>query len=62
MADKNIILKMTPAEDAALSRLIGFIASDVTDAGKGRLEVILGSGSPDVLAIGRINAALNSQR
>jgi len=62
MAERQIVLTMTPAESDALSRLIGFLCRD--DAK--RVDDILGRSphgqSPSTEAIGRINAALNGDK
>lgn len=63
MAERQAVLTMTPSEEAALARLIGFLCkTEVTDGYRRELSAILGYGSPDVEAIGRINAALNANR
>lgn len=63
MADRKIVLTMTPQEADALSRLIGFLCRD--DAKQ--VDHILGRNphagpSQSTIAIGRINAALNGDQ
>lgn len=63
MADRKVVLTMTPQEAAALSRLIGFLCRN--DAKE--VDLILGRNtqggpSPSTEAIGRINAALNGDQ
>jgi len=63
MAERNTTLKMTPHEDAALSRLLGFLCgTEAAGNMTGQLTRILGAGNRDIEQIGRINAALNVDR
>lgn len=61
MAERQAILVMTPAEEAALARLIRFLCK--MEAERGELSAILGAyphaQNPSVAAIQRINSVLN---
>lgn len=60
MAERTVTLTMTPSEEIALATLIGYLC--IEQAKSGELEAILGERAKSVDAIGRINAALNSNR
>ena len=64
MAERTVVLKMTPTEEAALARLLGFLCK--MESERGELSSIFGVSPagecPSAQAIGRINAALNAVR
>ncbi len=59
MAYREVLLRMTPAEERALSRLIGFLCNEEDHK---HLELILGRHDPAIEALGQINGALNACR
>lgn len=64
MAKREAVLTMTPAEERALARLIGFMCrmESRTKDGEKMISNILGHGDPQVQLIGNINAALNGDK
>lgn len=63
MAKRQVLLTMTPSEEAALSRLIGFLCqTEDVQGGVKYLTRILGKNNSDIDAIGRINAVLSANR
>lgn len=63
MAERTAVLTMTPSEEKALSRVVGWLCKTETmDGMRGELTAICGAGNADIELIGRINAALNANR